>query len=221
MKNVCSIGLGIVIGIMLTSMTVYAAYQYQANEVSYSPANESWEVENVKESLDELYERVKNQVTPTGDATASDVKQGVTFWNANTGAEEVGTMSSTNGFIPEGWEIKTGTLSAISGGSGTVSYDNTKYIPLVLQVNVNLGWSSNSAGNVTYRLVGTNTAVSGTFETLTPMTSYSAGVGSISGDLNLLRLTNMENLRTATGIVFSNTTHSVSWNCTMWLEKVA
>ena len=46
-----------VIGALCSGITVYASYQYMANEVSYTPSDKNWKVASVEEALDELYNR--------------------------------------------------------------------------------------------------------------------------------------------------------------------
>ena len=38
-------------GIFFSCLTVYAAYQYVASEVSYTPADKNWKVESVEEAF--------------------------------------------------------------------------------------------------------------------------------------------------------------------------
>ena len=45
-----------VIGALCSGITVYAGYQYIANEVSYTSSDKNWKVASVEEALDELYD---------------------------------------------------------------------------------------------------------------------------------------------------------------------
>lgn len=49
--NIC----GFILGVICCSMTVYAAYNYFASEVSYTPSDKNWNVNSVEEALNELY----------------------------------------------------------------------------------------------------------------------------------------------------------------------
>ena len=46
-----------VLGLLVASTVVYAAYKYNANEVGYTPNNENFEVDNVESAIDELYNK--------------------------------------------------------------------------------------------------------------------------------------------------------------------
>ncbi len=65
-NNIKILILGIVIGIVSCSMTAYAAYQYVASEVSYSPSDKNWKVESVEEALNELHKQTKNSAAVYG-----------------------------------------------------------------------------------------------------------------------------------------------------------
>lgn len=57
---------GIIIGIMLGSGIVYAATLYKANDISYTPSDESWEVSNVNDALNSLYSMKTEENTLKG-----------------------------------------------------------------------------------------------------------------------------------------------------------
>ena len=47
--------IGVIIGIVLTGATAYAAYKYQASKVGYTPSNSNFKVDNVEDAIEELY----------------------------------------------------------------------------------------------------------------------------------------------------------------------
>ena len=49
--------LGILIGILFSGVGVYAATTYLASDVTYTPSNKDWNVDNVKNALDDLYSK--------------------------------------------------------------------------------------------------------------------------------------------------------------------
>ena len=44
-----------ILGLLVASTTVYAAYKYQAGEVGYTPSNSNFSVDNVEDAIEELY----------------------------------------------------------------------------------------------------------------------------------------------------------------------
>ncbi len=52
--------MGVVVGICCCSIAVYAADQYVASEVSYSPSDKNWKVKSVEEALNDLYAQKKD-----------------------------------------------------------------------------------------------------------------------------------------------------------------
>ena len=55
MKNNIKLIIGIVIGILLSGITVYAA-TYISKDITFSPSDENWNVNNVEDALNELYQ---------------------------------------------------------------------------------------------------------------------------------------------------------------------
>ena len=53
---------GFILGMLIMGTTVYAAYKYQASEVGYTPSNSNFNVDNVENAIEELYQK---QVGPT------------------------------------------------------------------------------------------------------------------------------------------------------------
>jgi len=60
MKNNIKVIAAFILGILCCSITVYAAYNYLASEVSYTPADKSWNVNSVEEALNELHDKYKD-----------------------------------------------------------------------------------------------------------------------------------------------------------------
>lgn len=70
-----------ILGILFSSITVYATSAFTAREISYSPEDETWQVENVQEAINELKTTCSSAVIPgntnvyyIGDGTSFDIK---------------------------------------------------------------------------------------------------------------------------------------------------
>ncbi|MBR1718086.1 MAG: hypothetical protein IJ715_02305, partial [Bacilli bacterium] len=64
---------GLLVGILLSGTVVFAAnYLYHANEVSYTSNNKNWDVDNVKDALDELYSKIDSGVTVCNSSSTSE-----------------------------------------------------------------------------------------------------------------------------------------------------
>lgn len=61
MKNNIKLIIGIIIGVLLSGITVYAA-TYLSKDATFSPSDENWNVNNVEDALNELYQNV-NSIT--------------------------------------------------------------------------------------------------------------------------------------------------------------
>ena len=108
MKNKLIFILGLIIGMMLSSICVYAATLYEATEVAYDNSSSGTSNTDVQSALDELYGKA-NRPIPTGNATASDVKKGVTFWNVNSQKQETGTYEVQQRYIKYLGSVNTTT----------------------------------------------------------------------------------------------------------------
>ncbi|MBR1718165.1 MAG: hypothetical protein IJ715_02715 [Bacilli bacterium] len=65
---------GLLVGILLSGTVVFAAnYLYHANEVSYTSNNKNWDVDNVKDALDELYAKIDSGVTVCSSSTSTPI----------------------------------------------------------------------------------------------------------------------------------------------------
>ena len=63
-KNNLKVFVAVVIsGIVFTGIGVYAANTYLAHDISYTPSNENFEVSNVEDALNELYEASNPKMT--------------------------------------------------------------------------------------------------------------------------------------------------------------
>jgi len=118
----------VIITILLTfGTTVGAVVLYEANQVSYTPQDSSWDVDTVEKALNDLYNNLGR-----GTATESQVLEGATF-SSNLGKELLGTMKNNGAVtatiapgetytIPEGYHNGEGTVTA-SQSSVTNSYE--------------------------------------------------------------------------------------------------
>ena len=108
----------VIITILLTfGTTVGAVVLYEANQVSYTPQDSSWDVDTVEKALNDLYNNLGR-----GTATESQVLEGATF-SSNLGKELLGTMKNNGAVtqtiaagetytIPEGYHNGEGTVTA-------------------------------------------------------------------------------------------------------------
>jgi len=72
--------LGTIFGITISVGLVYGANLYYAKDVSYQPNDSSWEVKNVNDAINSLYDMKQELETikTIGNATASDILKGKT-----------------------------------------------------------------------------------------------------------------------------------------------
>lgn len=66
-----------ILGVLMTSVSVYAV-SYLATDVTYSPKDTNWRVDNVHDALDELYETYNNGSTD-GSASSGLVGKTITY----------------------------------------------------------------------------------------------------------------------------------------------
>lgn len=68
---------GIIIGILISSSSVFAInYLYNANDVSYDPKDETWDVDNVNSAIGDLYSKIdNNKIFNLGTGTSFNIKQ--------------------------------------------------------------------------------------------------------------------------------------------------
>lgn len=76
MKNKLIFILGLIIGMMLSSICVYAATLYEATEVSYDNSSSGSSSVNVQQALDDLYANMSKPAIYTfSDGTSFDWSQ--------------------------------------------------------------------------------------------------------------------------------------------------
>lgn len=69
--------------LLFGSIGVVSAYTILANDIGYTPSNTTWEVDNVKDAIDDLYTKANNQKVATQVATLTT--QGATYTMQNDG----------------------------------------------------------------------------------------------------------------------------------------
>ena len=63
-KNTSKLIIGFILGaVIFGGLTGMLAYAINASEISFIPSDNSWEVENVNEALDDLYKKSDNSTT--------------------------------------------------------------------------------------------------------------------------------------------------------------
>ena len=72
-KNNIKFILGLLVGILISGGTVFAAILFDAKDVDYTPSNGKENIENVESALNDLYD-----LASYGDAMAYDIKSGKT-----------------------------------------------------------------------------------------------------------------------------------------------
>ena len=94
--------LGFILGLLICGGIVYAT-SYFAKDISYQPSDTSWEVDNVNEALDNLYEKTsdKSDIVYLGTGTSFDVSDILGFEkfteeNFIVGVDELYEMQGTN-----------------------------------------------------------------------------------------------------------------------------
>ena len=55
MKKICKRVLLITLGIILGTSVTVCAYNYSAKDISFTPTNENWEVNNIEDAINDLY----------------------------------------------------------------------------------------------------------------------------------------------------------------------
>lgn len=135
--------IGFVIGIIVMSgVGVVAATMYYSNQISYTPTDTSWNVDNVETALNELYDEINNKVSVIylGTGTSFNIKTllpdidytkltienfivgglsapDMMTTNYTTGAGNVEDKAAARGFkIGKTYNASTGILS-LSGAS--------------------------------------------------------------------------------------------------------
>ena len=98
-------------GILFGCIGIYAA-SYYAKDVSYEPTDASWEVTNVNEAINSLYDNATS-LKKLGDAEASDISKGKT--------------AVIKGELITGTKIGGAEIVASGNGSKTITLENGVY----------------------------------------------------------------------------------------------
>lgn len=159
----------IISGIIFTSIGVYAA-NYIASDVSYTPSNKDWKVNNVNDALDELYIKQSN-LTNIEELVLADVygnSIGITESSGTLNGSVNQGMSGLNGafnkvYIHPHVRGKTGTLEVTIDGVTTTytvpidypDYSNEYVIDITgaNSVNWKLSGKQNSTNSYYIRLL--------------------------------------------------------------------
>ena len=122
-----------------------------------------------------------------------------------------------NGDLPTGgWKIRFGKHPDLTDKSGTISWDNTKIIPLIWSGNWSKsgGWRENSPTNTACSAFGKTVG----YVSITPMTSYSAGSYSIYSSNSSWNMIEIYGGIEAV-MAMNKLTSEIKLTCTVWLEK--
>ena len=52
----------VITAIICISTTVYASYKYFAKDIGFTPKNENWQVDNLEDAVNDLYENKENNL---------------------------------------------------------------------------------------------------------------------------------------------------------------
>ena len=77
LKKNSKLFIGILIGIFLTSTSVFAANVILAKNINFTPENDSWNVSNVDDALNYLYSKKNNITYIDSDRTSYNIPNGV------------------------------------------------------------------------------------------------------------------------------------------------
>ena len=104
-------------GLFFSTFTAYATYAILSSGVSYQPKDSSWNVDNVEDALDELYDIARNS---SGNGSNGFI--GYTFDFKYTGSYQEFTVPATGEYKIELWGAQGGTSrvssSSLYGGYG-------------------------------------------------------------------------------------------------------
>ena len=122
-----------------------------------------------------------------------------------------------NGDLPSGgWKIRFGKHPDLTDKSGTISWDNTKVVPLIWSGNwgISGSWRENSPTTTSRRAFGKTIG----YVAITPMTSYSVGqynIYSSNASWNMIEIYG----GIETVMAMNSITSDIKLTCTVWLEK--
>jgi len=144
-----------ILGGILFGSVVYGANIYQSNEVEYTPTDASWEVSNVSDAINSLYDMKTEleNIKSVGDATASDIADGKTA--VVQGKLVTGTMVSGNSvIITKSVSVSTVTSTAsFSIASDYANYQDVTINDMCIQILSGLVYG-NGAGAVSVNNYG-------------------------------------------------------------------
>jgi len=139
--------------IIFSGITAYAAGRYYANQVEYEPSNPNFNVDNMADALDELYDKTKNYKnlsTPT-DVESNYLLNGKKAYKSNgtlvtgsiptySGTTNITASSETQTLQTNGKYMNSDiTINALSTGCGNgISSSYNK--PANSQININFGF---------------------------------------------------------------------------------
>ena len=112
MKKNYVLVIGIIIGVLFSGVTVYAAVQYLSKDVTFTPSNSNWNVSNVEDALNHLYEQ--------SDVSNILINQP---WNFDYRGSEQTFIVPTSGYYKlETWGAQGGSYNTTYyGGYGAYS----------------------------------------------------------------------------------------------------
>ena len=104
--------------VLFSGITGVVAYQYQASQVSFTPKDKTWKVDNVKEAIDDLYTKAKPEYTGSTIVTPTTSSQTLST------KDKILTKNITINAIPDTYKnlTTTTTVSASNLLSGVKAY---------------------------------------------------------------------------------------------------
>jgi len=138
--------LGTIFGIIISVGVVYAA-SYYAKDVLYQPNDASWEVSNVNDAINSLYDNV-TELKSLGDATASDILEGKTA--LVQGQLVTGTKLDSKK-VHCGSYSANGSFDITTYGLSNVDVSKFIFVPSANSFSSNNAWKKDD--NAYYRII--------------------------------------------------------------------
>lgn len=149
MKRIIKNNLRVVIAIIITaivciSTTAYAAYNHYAKDISFTPSNESWKVENVEDAINDLYLSKKTNMKYVTSA-AMDGDRTVTVNKFEVGEYYMCT-ANTRGLINT-YSVTGADVIQEVHNHGLLDYLYSNYITYIKaeSTTINFSYTSNSS----------------------------------------------------------------------------